>query len=255
MNNLSELTVKDVATLSGVSIRTLHYYDAIDLLKPERRASGYRVYHAEHLLRLQQILIQKSLGLSLASIKAALDEPAFDRVRALKSQRKALLNKVDNAKTMIVAIDAAIEKSSNLSQETLMTIKQIFDGFNPADHEAEAQQLWGETHAYQTSQKRTQKYTPQDWKQIQAEEKIIWTDAAKAMSSRVSPENSQAGDIVARHRRHIDKWFYNTTSSVSYASLADMWESDLRFKNNIDKYGEGLTAWFAQAARFKYGVV
>ncbi len=254
MNDLCELTVKDVATLSGVSVRTLHYYDEIDLLKPKRRTSGYRIYNTEHILRLQQILIQRSLGLSLASIKAALDEPTFDRVDALKSQREALLNKIDNAKAMVLAIEVAIEKSSDLSQETLMTIKEIFNGFNPADHEAEAQELWGETHAYQMSQKRTQKYTRRDWKQMQTEEEIIWSDAANAMSSGVTPENYQAGDIVARHRRHIDKWFY-TTSSVSYASLADMWESDPRFKNNIDKYGEGLTAWFAQAARFKYDVV
>lgn len=254
MNDLCELTVKDVATLSGVSVRTLHYYDEIDLLKPKRRTSGYRIYNTEHILRLQQILIQRSLGLSLASIKAALDEPTFDRVDALKSQREALLNKIDNAKAMVLAIEVAIEKSSDLSQETLMTIKEIFNGFNPADHETEAQELWGETHAYQMSQKRTQKYTRRDWKQMQTEEEIIWSDAANAKSSGVTPENYQAGDIVARHRRHIDKWFY-TTSSVSYASLADMWESDPRFKNNIDKYGEGLTAWFAQAARFKYDVV
>lgn len=254
MTDLNEITVKVLAKLSGVSVRTLHYYDEIGLLKPERTSSDYRVYGADHVLRLQQILIQKSLGLSLASIKAALDDPNFDQLSELHSQRQVLLGKIETTEGMILAIDAAIVKSSNLQKETKVSIQEIFDGFNPEEYNFETEELWGETKAYRVSQSRTKRYKDDDWKQIRDEEKSIWDQAAEMMSSGLSPLSAEASDIVARHRRHIDKWFYST-SSVSYASLADMWESDDRFKSNIDKYGDGLTAWFAEAARSKYSVV
>jgi len=93
MTHLKDMTVKALATLSGVSVRTLHYYDEIDLLKPDRTSSGYRVYGQDHILRLQQILIQKSLGLSLSSIKSSLDDPQFDNVRELQSQKQVLLDR------------------------------------------------------------------------------------------------------------------------------------------------------------------
>jgi len=254
MTDLNELTVKVLAELSGVSVRTLHYYDEIGLLKPERTSSDYRVYGTDHILRLQQILIQKSLGLSLASIKAALDDPNFDHLSELNSQRQVLLNKIETTKAMILAIDAAIAKSSNSQEETKMSIQDIFNGFNPEEYNVETEELWGETKAYKVSQSRTKRYKEDDWKQLRSEEKSIWVQAAEIMSSGLSPLSAEASEIVARHRRHIDKWFYST-SSVSYASLADMWESDDRFESNIDKYGEGLTVWFAEAARNKYGVV
>ena len=88
MTDLNDMNVKALATLSGISVRTLHYYDEIGLLKPERTSSAYRVYGKHHVLRLQQILIQKSLGLSLSSIKSVLDDPQFDTLKALQSQKK-----------------------------------------------------------------------------------------------------------------------------------------------------------------------
>jgi len=251
MTHLNELTVKTLTALSGVSVRTLHYYDEIDLLKPARTAAGYRVYETKHIVRLQQILIQKSLGLSLAEIRSALDDPDFDHVTALRSQKKILLDRIETAKTMISSIDATIE---NLSKETTMKVEAVFNGFDAQDHEAEAHDLWGETKAYMMSRKRTNAYGKGDWKRIKAEETSIWDRAAEAMSSGLSPASAEASELVACHRRYIDKWFYST-SAVSYASLADMWESDQRFKHNLDRHGEGLTAWFAEAARTKYAVI
>jgi len=248
------MTVKALATLSGVSVRTLHYYDEIDILKPDRTSSGYRVYGQDHILRLQQILIQKSLGLSLSSIKSSLDDPQFDNVRELQSQKQVLLDRMEHSQTMITAIDAAIAKSLHLEKETQMSIKEIFDGFDPEEYAAEAKEYWGNTESYKASLKRTKSYSQQDWKQIKRAEQSIWETAAKAMVSGLEPASLVAADLVKRHHHHIDHWFYET-SDLGYASLADVWESDPRFTNNIDKYGEGLTQWFAAAVRSKYGAV
>src|SRR4051812_13151083 len=89
-------TVKQLADLSGVSVRTLHHYDAIGLLKPASVGSnGYRQYGREELLRLQQILFQRELGLSLEQIRRAQDAPGFDRAKALREHREKLLQEAE----------------------------------------------------------------------------------------------------------------------------------------------------------------
>ena len=96
--------VKDVARIAGVSVRTLHHYDAIGLLAPQlRTAAGYRVYTDADLLRLQQILIGRELGLSLEEIRRSLDDPGFDRMAALFDQRERLRERVQQAEAMIRA--------------------------------------------------------------------------------------------------------------------------------------------------------
>src|SRR5688572_25893164 len=109
MKQIRTYQVRDVARLTGVSVRTLHHYDEIGLLAPApRSAGGYRLYDADSLLRLQQILIQRELGLSLEEIRCVLDDPAFDRKEALLSQRAQLAHRADAAAEMIRAIDKAL---------------------------------------------------------------------------------------------------------------------------------------------------
>lgn len=100
--------VKDVASLSGLTVRALHHYDSIGLLAPRARSSaGYRLYDDDDLLRLQQILIGRELGLSLEAIRRSLDDPRFDRRQALLAQRAELAMRAARAAEMIRAIDAA----------------------------------------------------------------------------------------------------------------------------------------------------
>jgi len=254
MTDSNTLTVKALATRSGVSIRTLHYYDEIDLLRPERTSSGYRIYNQSHILRLQQILIQKSLGLSLSAIKSALDDPHFDTLKQLQSQKKVLLSQIEKKHKMIAAIDAAITNASSPHKGTEPSLEVIFGGFDPEVYAEEVRQNWDDTPAYQMSCQRTKNYSPEDWKNIKHAEQSIWEDAAKAMTSNAAPSSNVAGNLVAQHRRHIDQWFYETTN-LGYASLADIWESDPRFTETMDQYGAGLTRWFAAATRHKYGAV
>jgi DNA-binding transcriptional MerR regulator len=262
--------VKEVAELSGLSIRALHHYDAIGLLIPSfRSAAGYRLYDADDLLRLQQIVIGRELGLSLEDIRRSLDDASFDRRRALHEQRDALRRRAQHTAEMIHAIDAAIaiidaahdrtivelicdapRSGESLTQleGTTMDMKKIFDGFDPDKHAEEAKQRWGNTDSYKDSVQRTQAYTQADWKRYKEEAGTIYADAAAAMQSGKSPGDPAAMDVAERHRLSIDRWFY-PCSSAMHCGLADMYEADQRFRATIDKAGTGLTTFLSAAIR------
>lgn len=239
-------TVKEAAEASGVTVRTLHHYDEIGLLKTDRSAAGYRLYGEAEMLRLQQILIGRALGLSLEDIRRALDDPKFDHAQALRRQRKALLARLSQTHAMIAAIDSALTHLET-GQKT-MDLKTLFDGFDPSAHEVEAKERWGETDAWKENAKRTRKYGEAEWRAIKAEADAIWSDAAAAMASGAASEGPLARALAERHRMHIDRWFYPCSPEM-HGALADMWESDPRFAANIDRHGAGLTAWIAQAVR------
>jgi MerR family transcriptional regulator, thiopeptide resistance regulator len=246
MTKKRTLTVKDVSELTGVSVRTLHYYDEIGLLAPDRSRAGYRLYAGADLIRLQQILIGRSSGLALEDIRRTLDDPNFDAMSALRRQREQLLARVDETHRMIASIDATLKHLNG--KDEIMTDKNMFDGFEPEKYQAEAKERWGHTDAYKESARRAKKYGEKEWAAIKAEANAIFADAAAAMKKGARSESPEARAIAERHRQHIERWFY-PCSTAMHVNLADMWEADDRFKANIDKHAEGLTAWLAAAVR------
>jgi len=248
MQSRRHYQVKEVAQLSGVSIRALHHYDAIGLLVPSlRTAAGYRLYSEDDLLRLQQILIGRELGLSLEDIRRSLDDPAFDRRKALLAQRAALAARADRAADMIRSIDAALTATEE-KHMAKVDMKKIFDGFDPDRYEDEVKQRWGETDAYKISAQRTKSYSEADWQKLKAEQAAIYADAFAALRGGVSADDARAMDVAERHRLSIDRWFY-PCSTTMHCGLADLWEADRRFADNIDKHGPGLTEYLAAAVR------
>lgn len=249
MKRIRTYRVKDVARLAGVSVRTLHYYDEIGLLPPASRSdAGYRLYDDDSLLRLQQILIQRELGLTLEDIRRALDDPDFDREKTLRRQRAQLVARSQTTAEMIRAVDRALEILDRGKKGRAMEMKEIFDGFDPAAHEAEAQARWGDTDAYRVSAKRAADYTSDDWRRIKQEQSKIYDDMAVAMRAGQDPEGEDAVAIAERHRLSIDRWFYPCSTEM-HAGLADMYEADSRFAATIDRHGDGLTPFFAAAIR------
>jgi MerR family transcriptional regulator, thiopeptide resistance regulator len=247
--------VNEVARLSGVSVRTLHHYDQIGLLAPSGRSeAGYRQYSDADLLRLQQILVQRALGLPLEEIRRLLDDPGFDRVAALRRQRRELLVRAEQTSAMIRAIDAALraleppEPNPDGESEMSIDMREIFDGFDPAQYEAEAERRWGDSAAYKESQRRVKGYTAEDWRRQQQENALIMQDAAAAMSGGKRPDDPEVREIAERHRLSIDRWFY-PCSKVMHGSLADLYEADQRFAANIDEFAPGLTPFLAAAIR------
>lgn len=240
--------IKEVARFAKVTVRALHHYDKIGLLVPAARSpSGYRLYAKEDLLRLQQILIWRALGLSLSQIKKTLDDPQFDLEAALLEQRSLLQQRIEQAQTMIKAVDAA--RASIGDQEVFMnTPDSLFDGFKPEDYQEEVEQKWGQTEAYRESAQRTQKYTEDDWAKIKAENARIMERLVEKMNGGASPEDEEVLALVEQHRLHIDRWYYPCSPQM-HAQLAGLYEADERFKLNLDKYGEGLAGFLSSAIR------
>lgn len=240
--------VSEVAQTTGVSVRTLHYYEEVQLLVPKERSSaGYRLYDDDDLLRLQQILIGREQGLALEEIRRSLDDPQFDRRSALLEQRRQLEQRARETSEMIRAIDAALRILEGGSGGDV-NMKQIFDGFDPSKYEAEVKARWGHTDAYKESAKRTKSYTADDWKKIQAEQGSIYADAFALHQAGFAPDSVEAMDIAERHRLAIDRWFYPCSFTI-HLGLADGYEADSRFAENIDKFGQGLTPFLAAAMR------
>ena len=133
-----------------------------------------------------------------------------------------------------------------------MDMKDIFDGFDPARYEQEAEQRWGDTDAYKESIKRTKRYTAEDWETFAAEQSAIYADAVAAMKAGKQPSDEAAMDIAERHRLLIDRWFYPCPAAM-HTGLASLYENDARFAMNIDKFGDGLTAFLVEAIRANAG--
>lgn len=241
--------VKELAALARVSVRTLHHYDEIGLLVPSRRsAAGYRLYSDADVLRLQQILIGRELGLALEQIRRSLDDPHFDQRRALTEQLAELRRSAAQTADMIRSVERALELLDAKPEGDTMDMKQLFDGFDPDEHAEEAEQRWGHTDAYKESMRRTQRYTEQDWRALKEEQAAIYGDAQALLAAGSAPDGAAAMDLAERHRASIERWFYPCDHQM-HRGLAQLYESDARFAANIDKFGAGLTTFLSAAIR------
>jgi DNA-binding transcriptional MerR regulator len=239
--------VSDVADLTGVSVRTLHHYDAVGLLNPSRRtAAGYRLYNDADLARLQEVLFFRELGLPLDDIAALLAGGAFDRRAALELQREMLVAKVARLRAMIASIDRTLEAHE---KGRLMDKKEMFDvfgDFDPADYDDEVKERWGETDAYQESARRTARYTKADWERFKAESEQIGADAARLMDEGVPAGDPRATDLAEQARLQIDTWFYPCPHEM-HVNLAEMYIADPRFTATYERIHEGMAQYWHDA--------
>src|SRR5690606_25872548 len=213
MSSRRTYRVKQVAQLTGVSVRALHHYDEIGLLRPKtRNRAGYRLYTEKDLLRLQQILLGRERGFSLEALSRSFEDPAFDERQALLRQREALTQRAEQTTRMIQAVDRALAlladseapETAPQTEGDSMTVKDIFDAFDHAKHEKEAQQRWGHTDAYRESLRRTQRYTPEDWKRHKDQQADIYAAAFALAQAGAEPTCAEAMDVAERHRLSIE---------------------------------------------------
>ena len=241
------LKVSEVARLAGVSVRTLHHYDEIGLVRPSARSeAGYRLYAPADVERLQQVLFFRELEFALDEIQKILAEPDFELGAALRLQKRLLTERAIRTKALIAAVDAAID---SLEKGTTMTPEErleVFGDFKPEEYEAEAEQRWGGTETYKESIRRTKSYRKEDWEQIKAEGGGIYADLARLVSAGTAPSTVEAMDAAERHRAHITRWFYPCPPEL-HRGLGQMYVDDPRFAANIDKFGAGVSAFCRDA--------
>ncbi len=229
---MDELTVGDVAVRFGVTVRTLHHYDAIGLLTPSRRsASGYRVYTSADLTRLSQIIVYRRLEMSLDEIASVLDEG--DEVSHLRRQRERVMSRLDELTDLVEAIDQALEKAMTNTPMTDDDMRELFgDGFD--DYQAEAEQKWGDTDAWKESQRRAKSYGKEDWIRIKAEGEAVEKALADAFRAGLPADSQEAMDAAEQHRQQVNRWFYDCPPDF-HRNLGDMYVSDPRYKATYDE--------------------
>lgn len=236
------LTVGDVARLARVSVRTLHHYDAIGLLVPSAfTEAGYRLYTHGDVERLHLVRLYRDGGLPLEAIRRVLDDPGFDRATALSEHRDRLLAERDEVDRRVAVIDAILK-------EETMAPRDLFDGFDPSEHEEEAEARWGQTEAYRESQRRTKRYGPDDWKRIKAEMADIEEQFAAAMARGTAAGDAVVRDIAERARQHIDRWYYPCSRHL-HAQVAESYVADPRFAKHYEERAAGLSVFVRDAIR------
>jgi DNA-binding transcriptional MerR regulator len=247
------LTVSQLARLAGVSVRTLHHYDEISLLRPSARSdAGYRLYDQKDLQRLQQVLFFRELGFPLEEIARIMRDPSFEVRAALLMHRQLLTEKSVRIKALLGAVDAtleAMEKGRTMSKEEMF---EVFGDYDPTKHEIEAKERWGNSEAYRESKKRTANYGKEQWRTIKAEGERIHLALADLLQTGKPPTDAAAMKIAEKHRQYIEHWFYPCTRQM-HAGVAELYVSDSRFTENIDRLRPGLAQYMRDAIRANSG--
>jgi DNA-binding transcriptional MerR regulator len=236
-----------VARLSGVTVRTLHHYDQIGLLRPsDRTSAGYRRYDERDLERLQRILFYRELGFDLDRIKHLVDDGATGGLAHLRAQHRLLQDRIARLERMVGAVEKAMEANAMGISLTPEEKLEVFGDFDPDAHAAEAEERWGDTDAYRESQRRAATYTKADWARHKAESEAINDRLARAFAAGLPADGPEAMDAAEAHRRLISEWFYSCSSQM-HVGLAEMYISDPRFTANYEKIAPGLTQYVHDA--------
>ncbi|HSJ71928.1 MAG TPA: MerR family transcriptional regulator [Acidimicrobiia bacterium] len=248
---MNTITVGELARISGVSIRTLHHYDEIGLLKPAGRTdSGYRLYGTADVDRLRLILTYRALDLALDDIGRILEDG--DAIATLRGARDRVSYQIGHLQAIRASLDSAIESAENGTTMTPEEKLSVFGDFDPDEHRAEAEDRWGQTDAYIESTRRAASYEVADWERIRTEADAIYTTAARCAAEGIDPDGIEAVALVESHRDHITHNFYECTPEI-HAGLGRMYVEDPRFTANIDKAGAGTAAFLADAIAAYYG--
>lgn len=234
-----KMLIQEFARFTGVSVRTLHYYDEIGLLVPARvdKATGYRYYDEQSLLRMQEILFYRELDFSLKNIAEILSSPHYDKAQALKEQKQLLTLKKERLERLISAIDGAMKGENVMS---------AFDNSKFDQYKAEAKEKWGNTDAYREHQEKTKGYSKDKWNSMAEGMDRIMGEFAASMKQGEAPDSDAVQSLVQKLQSHITENYYHCTREILFG-LGQMYVADERFKNNIDKHGDGNAAFIRDA--------
>ena len=234
-------TAKEVSRLSGISTRTLRYYDSIGLLKPsELTDAGYRLYDETAVERLWNILFLKELDFPLKTIASIMDDPHIDRQAVFEDQIKLLKMKKEHIEACI-RIASGVKKGENVMN---------FDEFKNSrfkKYAAEAEKRWGNTSAYKESRQRAENRTEGENRAVDDGLMDIFRKFGKMRKN--SPDCPEAFEMVTQLKAYITENYYNCTDEM-LLQLGGMYVSDERFRHNIDEAsGEGTAVFVSNAIR------
>jgi DNA-binding transcriptional MerR regulator len=236
------LTVKEVSKVTGVSIRTLHYYDQIGLLEPtEITEAGYRLYDDIALERLQQILLFRELEFPLKEIKEILESDNFDRNKALKQQIELLTLKKEHIENLI-----NFARGIKLTGVKNMDFK-AFDSSKIDEYTKKAKRQWGDTDAYKEFESKEKNRTKEESDRLGKDMMNLFVEFGEMMEAGMSPEEEGVQIQVKKLQDYITENFYQCTNEI-LQGLGKMYAGGGEFTENIDKFGgKGCAEFTADA--------
>lgn len=228
-------TVKELAEISGVSIRTLHFYDEIGLLKPAYVGdNNYRYYQEKQVLLLQQILFFREIGFELKKIKSILEQSDFDKVTALKTHRKTLQNESDRFRQLVETVDKTIGR---LTKGEKMKDKEIFIGFSTEkqnEYQEYLENRFGIDHpALLESRENIKKWSKNDWEKLGQEWDAICKKFAEMMKNKLTADSPEAQKITLRHYQWLKNFW--TPNKESYSSMGQGY-TGFEWKKTFEPY-------------------
>lgn len=234
------MRINEVAKLTGVSARTLQYYDEIGLLIPEKLNNGYRDYSDENLDKLQKILFYRFLKFKLNDIKELL-EGGFDNLKILEQQRELILREKEKFEVILHNIEKTI---SNYKGEQTMTIEEKFNGFKKEDlnkYEDQAIEKYGK-ETIEESKKR------QSGKEDIVAEKFnsVFRSMAEYKQNGLNIEEKEVQSKVEDLYNYMNKYAFDCSIEV-FSYIGKGYSQNPEFKNNIDKFGEGVAEYISKA--------
>ncbi len=236
----TRMRINEVSRLTGVSIRTLQYYDKIGLLHPaEYTKAGYRLYDDAALETLQQILLFRELEFPLKDIRRIISSPDFDRSRALTQQIELLKLRKEH-------IENLIELAAGIKAKEVG--KMAFDAFDTKkidEYAEQAKASWGTTSAYKEYEKKAQGRTREDNRKIQQGMIDIFAEFGQIRDTDPASEKAQA--LAEKLQDYISEHYYSCSKEI-LSSLGKMYAAGGEFTTNIDSFGGEGTAEFASRA-------
>lgn len=245
-------TVHELAELSGCTVRALHHYDELGLVRPRREANGYRRYGPAEVDRLQQVLLYRACGMPLADVKRLLDGSSFDARAALEEH----LRNLRRQRERIDGLMASVEKTlACMEGETTMTDEEKFEAFkrglveeNERKHGAEVRERWGDAAA-DASNAKVMGMSEGEWKstqELEAQMKEVLV-AAMAEGDPAGEDGQRAADL---HRQWLCAfWQDGAYTKEMHAALAESYVSDERFKAYYEAVAPGAAEFLRDAIR------
>ena len=249
---MATYTVKQLARLSGVSVRTLHHYDEIGLLKPAFVGENrYRYYGREELLRLQDILFHRELGVPLQEIGRLLAIEGRDRAAILTQHRAMLAERIDSSRRLLTTIDRTI---AELNGADTMNDKDLYHGFAPekqAEYEEWLVENYGDgmRHSIEQSKAAVAKMDKDGMAAALAQVDAAEAELAAQFLADVDANSADLDPLLDRHRAWVSRMWDRECAGEGYAGLADMYLSHPDFRTHFDKHGAGFTEWLAAAMK------
>ncbi len=244
---MTTYTVSRLAEMAGITVRTLHHYDELGLLKPSARtAAGYRLYGEQDLLRLQQILFFRELDFPLEQIKAILEYPNFDQVAALQRHREMLTLERERLSRLLTTIEKTIAR---ITEDNMgISDEELWEGFSQEQierYKRESRESYG-VEVVEESERRAKGMSKGQWQAVKDEGDAVTRGLAVLMDRPVDDPEVQA--LIGRHYKWVCTFW--TPDAEAYKGLGQLYTDNPEFTANYDKYRVGLAGFLRRAMTY-----